>query len=457
MNAVIDSKLTLYNLPSDVKYKVIADLTLKNPLYHRLKAMGISTYGTPDQIKLFKREGSQLTVPRGYASKLNLDDFVVEDNTVMNLRQNFCSIIKLRDYQEKAVLEIIKHKCGVVVLPCGSGKTIIGLEAAVRISQPTLWLTHTSDLLNQSLNAAKNLLGLKKGEFGVIGGGKFSIGTKITFATVQTLSKRDLSEIKDFFGCVIIDECHHTVSDEKHIRQFESVISELPAKYRIGLTASEHRSDGLIETMYYIIGSKLYEISQDDLIEQGYCIVPDVFLIPTRFNYISDTEQFNFSGMLKEIAEDYHRNEIILKWLKILKETDSTLVLADNLSHLRYLKDKLNTEKTVFICGSTSSKERASALADMQNGTKNILFATYALAKEGLDIPRLNKLFLLTPKKDRTVIQQSVGRIMRLYEDEKTAAVYDFYDPLLPVSTRQLNQRIREVYKNLKCKIERIN
>ena len=456
MKILIDSKITIKNPTPEIRQKIITELTIKNPTYGKLKAMGISTYGTPDYIKLYKRDGSDFILPRGYAARLDFDNFDIEDGCAILSKVEYNSNIILRDYQEAAVSALVKNKCGVAVLPCGSGKTIIGLEAIAQIGQPTLWLTHTSDLLQQSLNNAVKLLGLDKTEIGIIGGGKFKVGSKITFATVQTLSKRGIDEIRDSFGCIVIDECHHTVSDEKHIRQFESVISELPAKYRLGLTASEHRSDGLIETMFNIIGSKLYEISQDELIEQGYCIVPDVFLIPTRFSYISDTEQFNFSGMLKEMSEDFHRNEIILKWLRTIKDRDSALVLADNLSHLRYLKEHIGNDKAAFISGASSSKERATILSEMQDGTKNILFATYALAKEGLDIPRLNKLFLVTPKKDRTVIQQSVGRIMRLYEDDKKAVVYDFYDPTLPISTRQLNQRIREVYKNLKCKIERV-
>lgn len=85
-----------------------------------------------------------------------------------------------------------------------------------------------------------------------------------------------------------------------------------------------------------------------------------------------------------------------------------------------------------MISGKMTSKkgkvEREQAIEDMRTGRKNLLFATYALAKEGLDIPRLDRLFLTTPQKDYAVVAQSIGRIARTFEGKGNPIVYDFVD-----------------------------
>ena len=72
--------------------------------------------------------------------------------------------------------------------------------------------------------------------------------------------------------------------------------------------------------------------------------------------------------------------------------------------------------------------EREQALEDMRSGKKHYLFATYALAKEGLDIPRLDRLYLTTPQKDYAVIVQSVGRIARTFDGKEQPIAYDYVD-----------------------------
>lgn len=72
--------------------------------------------------------------------------------------------------------------------------------------------------------------------------------------------------------------------------------------------------------------------------------------------------------------------------------------------------------------------EREQAIEDMRTGKKKYLFATYALAKEGLDIPCLERLFLTTPQKDYAVVTQSIGRIARVCEGKVEPIAYDFVD-----------------------------
>jgi superfamily II DNA or RNA helicase len=90
--------------------------------------------------------------------------------------------------------------------------------------------------------------------------------------------------------------------------------------------------------------------------------------------------------------------------------------------------------EAVMISGKMTSKtgkaEREQALEDMRTGKKKYLFATYSLAREGLDIPRLERLFMATPQKDYAVITQSIGRIARTYEGKANPICYDFVDDI---------------------------
>ena len=88
----------------------------------------------------------------------------------------------------------------------------------------------------------------------------------------------------------------------------------------------------------------------------------------------------------------------------------------------------------VMISGKMTSKtgkaKREQALEDMRSGKKKYLFATYSLAKEGLDVPRLERLYLTTPQKDYAVVTQSIGRIARTFEGKADPIAYDFVDDI---------------------------
>jgi superfamily II DNA or RNA helicase len=334
--------------------------------------------------------------------------------------------------------------------------TVSGLQTIALIGQPALWITHTKDLLNQSLNNAIKFLQLKENEYGKITNGKIELGSHITFATIQTLASIDLDSIKDKFGTIVVDEAHHCFKDEKSVGQFYSVINSLPGKHRIGLTASEHRSDGLIETMFTTIGPKIYEVSQEVLRSSGKIIVPTVKFIPTYYYYDKGNKNLQFQKMLKDMTSDNDRNNFILSYIAKMNTKEYGIVLSDNLAHLLLMKNELNKIrpdlKTEFISGKTKDKTREESLLNMEQGKSNILFATYQLVKEGLDIPHLSKLFLTTPKRDQTIIQQSVGRIMRPATGKTNAEVFDFVDYKIPTCYYQGKARL-VVYNELRCNL----
>lgn len=482
MKIIIDNKLRIEDVPGELLGQIKAELTMENPEYTKKLRMGIPVWGEPKIIKLWSEEvinGKRTyMLPRGYYARLytilhnkKCNDINLTDNRLSLPFTDYPGYPTLRDYQEPAIPQAMNWTQGAIIMPCGAGKTETGMAIAASIRQPTLWVTHTMDLLKQSMDRAISRLKLTGDMVGLIQGKNMKIGSHMTFATVQTLAKRDLFDIKNKFGCIIIDEAHLVFKDAAKARIFESVISQFPAYYRFGLTASEHRSDGLINTMFQIIGPKVYEVNQDD--PRLKTVKPRVQFIETDFDFHMGTEtRYNsVTGLMEEkeemlnvqqlyqaMRDDAARNEMILDILSAHKSGDSTLILGHSLEHL----DNLMLETLLrnhgkgyeyrFINGMTKKKEREAAIEDMREGRAQFLFATYQLAKLGLDIPRLNRLVLATPVKDKTSIQQAVGRIMRPFEGKDVPVVYDIWDKNVKQMQFWARGRVK-MYRNLGCEI----
>jgi superfamily II DNA or RNA helicase len=185
--------------------------------------------------------------------------------------------------------------------------------------------------------------------------------------------------------------------------------------------------------------------------------VPKVYFVETGFEYDQpDDELMNVQQLVKAMREDTRRNRLILDCLNHQRAGDYVLILGDSLAHLQELMDTidcLDELPAAFISGDTPKQKRDKIMEDFRAGRYTYLFATYALAKEGLDIPRLNTLILLTPKKDKAVVQQAVGRIMRPFEGKKQPVVYDFYDSNIKQCVFWARERAK-VYRNLGCQVE---
>ena len=132
------------------------------------------------------------------------------------------------------------------------------------------------------------------------------------------------------------------------------------------------------------------------------------------------------------------------------------LILSDRLDQLHYLYDQLPPtlqEQSAVIDGKMTSKtakaEREQAIEDMRTGKKHFLFASYKLAKEGLDIPRLDRLHLVTPQKDYAIIVQSVGRVARTFEGKEQPICFDYVDKFKMAENMYMSRRRH--YKKCGC------
>lgn len=134
-----------------------------------------------------------------------------------------------------------------------------------------------------------------------------------------------------------------------------------------------------------------------------------------------------YAGLTTALSEDQKRNKMILNILEEDKN-NYTLVLADRVNQMYYLQDKLGYGNV--IDGKTKKDIREKRIQEVKEGKEKVLFATYGLAKEGLDIPRLDRLILASPHKDKATIIQAVGRIERKFEGKIEPICYDLVDPI---------------------------
>lgn len=415
------------------------NLIIPNPQYRTKERRGLWLGNTPKHLWLYHVDGSDLIVPIGAGKQVR--QFLSEkDRISVHLADNgildYKGTIPLYDYQKEAVEAMQHASCGILQSPCGSGKTQMGIALAAGLGRKTLWVTHTQDLLIQSKARAEQYFPAKT--LGTITAGKVQVGSHITFATVQTLCKINLEQFRYTWDVVIVDECHRLAGSPTQVTMFYKVINSLAARHKYGLSATVYRSDGMIKSTFAVLGPVIYKVPDEavaDKIMQVRILQRNTGI--TISSSCLDTDgTLDYNELLSYLGGNRERNGVIVQDL-VSQKGHSCLILASRLEQLRNIKDLLPDElrcSSVMIDGSMTSKkgkaEREAAIEDMRNGRKKILFASFGVAKEGLDIPRLDRLFLVSPQKDYAIVTQSVGRITRKAEGKTDAVCYDYVDDI---------------------------
>lgn len=439
MKIIVGNKILIEDYTQEALHWCHENLILPNPEYHKKQRMRLWCGNVPKELVLYEKDGDNLILPFGCINDLRklFPDIRVQSAILPPERFYYASGINLYPYQEKAVNEALNARNGVIVMPCGAGKTQTGLEVVARIGGRALWLTHTQDLLNQSMNRAKSVFDCDNRTYGTITGGKVNIGEGLTFATVQTMSKLDLNEYRDCWDVVIVDECHRAIGSPTKVMQFYKVLSNLSCRYKFGLTATPKRADGLERSMFALLGDVIHEVSRDEvssttcpvnveLIRTGY--MPDMDLA------LSGDGTINYAGLVKDLTGNSERLYNVAVKINQVAEQGATLVLANRVEYLQRLEGILTKAGRTCICLSglgnskAAKQERKEALRKLNAGEIDCVLASYKLAAEGLDCPNLRYVVLATPEKDSSLIQQATGRVGRKAPGKEYGTVIDFVD-----------------------------
>lgn len=439
MQVIIGSEIRVKDAPKALYDWCSENLVLPNPEYVNRARRGLWLGNTPQYLWLYRVDGSDLVLPVGVGKQLR-QFMTASDSVEIHLADNgilsYAGSVPLYDYQQPAVEAMMAASCGILQSPCGSGKTQMGIALAAKLSRKTLWITHTQDLLTQSLDRAAQYF--PREVLGTITAGKVHIGSHMTFATVQTLCKLDLDRYRDSWDVIIVDECHRLAGTPTQVTMFYKVMNSLAARYKYGLSATVHRSDGMIKSTFAVLGPVVYQVPDAAVAEKTMRvrIVRRDTDIKTDRCCLDTDGTLKYNSLLEYLSGSRERNQVIVKDL-VSQAGHAGLVLSSRLAHLKTIMEMLPAElreRSVMIDGQMTSKrgrqQREQAIEDMRAGQKDILFASFGLAKEGLDIPRLDRLYLVAPQKDYAVVTQSIGRIARVFPGKEDAVCYDYVDAI---------------------------
>jgi superfamily II DNA or RNA helicase len=384
-----------------------------------------------------------------------------------NTKTNATFTGKLRENQIKIIdsvsPELIKKGGGLLIAGCGVGKTTMGLYLGInQLKEKTLVLTHKTFLQDQWIKRAKEFTTAK---IGIIRQNIIpDSDCDIVIGMIQSISKRDYDHtIFDRFGFVIIDEAHHFASPI-----FSQALFKCGSKYILGLTATPKRADKLTKVLHWHVGDVLYRQKKK----------PNKQVLTKIFKYSSKNPLFvektrwspqglkaNNVGMINNLVEISTRNAHIINIINEIRKSPERkiLILSGRKSHLTLLKNSIDAhikqdeEKNIIEKGEivTSYYMGGMKAYERQYAEENadILFGTYDMAHEGLDIDRLNTIILATPKRN---IIQAIGRIMRriLKVGDVRPLIIDIVDQLSVFSDKSQGRARLYQYQEGKYKIE---
>lgn len=437
--------------------------TYRNPMYDKKMRMGFYLGKTSKTIRLYDFYRDNLYLPIGcFQDMWNLHPIkkdYVDYSVTKEIKIN--SNMKLRNYQEPVIQAVKKYCNGLIVMPCGTGKSCTLLHTACVLKQKTLWLCTTKDLLNQAESYIKNFT---NGTTSKITEGKCDYSGDFVFATIQTLCKViDRDEIpQDTFGCVIGDEIQHCMVSDESIMMFKSCMEYFSARYKLGCTATLKTSNDLWKCIPKLVGNVIYELkkSEDKTKFIGYYenkpiieVPAEQFQVPAKINMlktiynVANKDVYDTSGriifttLISDLATDYDRNKLILNLINNIK--GYTIVISERTSQLEYLNE--NVKDSIYINGKTPKKKREKTIEEFRDGKHKVLFATYSLVAEGLDIPILENLIMASPVKDERLVVQAIGRCQRPSEGKKIANIYDLVDDVSILD--KFTRKRKSVYK----------
>mgnify|MGYP000950718669 CR=1 FL=1 len=452
MNVVVDGRLSFAAEACPAKLLAALEhrLSFPNPEHQRRARAGRSTRGLDETVCAVEVDGAGVVrLPRGAVGALRElaraqgVQLAFEDRRARRAPLALRCGIELRPYQRDAVAAICMHLQGVIVVATGGGKTTIGAAAIATHQQPTLVITHTRELVEQWRSAARSILGV---EPAVATGGRLESGP-VTIATVQTLARAsavDLDALGAQFGCVVVDECHRAPA-----RMFRQVLEHMPARLRIGLTATPEREDGMTPLLGWVFGDTLYRLDHDALFEAGYLRKPRARVVHTDFAYAYGGPG-DRAAMLDALVGSETRNELVAALVAAEARAGRTvLVLSDRVGHCHDIVERVHQlgVPAAALVGPVHARERARILDEFRSGVLKVVAAT-SLADEGLDVPRLSRLVLAFPGRARGRVVQRIGRLMRPHPDKHDAVVFDVVDLLVPPLVRAYRAR-REAYATL--------
>jgi superfamily II DNA or RNA helicase len=438
------------NFPSPLLNEIKRLAAFQNPEFYKKQSMRLSTAMTPRVIACAEELAQHIALPRGCRGDLEklLQEHGVGLNVEDQRQEGEPLDVELKGeltaVQQQAAEALLRHDIGVFVAPPGVGKTVLGTYLVAKRARSTLVLVHRQPLLDQWVAQLSMFLGLDEKEIGQIGGGKRKPNGRLDVAMIQSLARQGrIDDLVETYGHVIVDECHHVPAVS-----FERVLSEIKARYVVGLTATPHRRDGHHPILEMQLGPVRFAV---DPKSQAARRPFDHRLIvrETSFRLEGGGAETDIQGIYAALAEDEARNRLILDdVLRALEEGRSPILLTERRDHLEYFAEQLRgfVRHLVVLQGGMTAKERrevGARLASVPDGEERLVLATGRYIGEGFDDRRLDTLILAVPVSWKGTLVQYTGRLHRLHPKKSEVRIFDYVDREVPVLARMFERRLR--------------
>ena len=416
------------DMPLALRCAIIEALTLDNPLFLESEQRGRDTRDLEPELCYYRHApDGGLVVPRGAGRLVQAlcaeHDMVCEivDDTHSARPVLFDERVRLSPAQERAVGQVLTRRIGVLEAPAGSGKTIMAMALIARRQQPALIIVHTKELAHQAIARAVAVLGLDEGEIGLVGDGQCTVGARLTVALVQTLARPGgIPPALLDVGHVVVDECHHCPA-----AHMAAVVSQFPARFVTGLTATPFRRDKLDAVIAWYVGEIVARIDKEDLADR--LITPRIIKRDTSLHPRGDS----FAEIVSDLVAMRARNALIVEDVaQAVADGRRCLVLSERVNHVEELTRLLRARgiAAAALYGSLGKKARGRVVEDLADGALAVVVATISLIAEGFDAPRLDGLFLTTPMSYGGRVVQAIGRVSRTAPGKEDAIVVDYTD-----------------------------
>ena len=402
---------------------------------HRVKAFRAPAYRYRDIAEYFER------------SRIPFEDHVLSP---LPMDKAPVGRFKLRDFQERAVEAWFRAGGrGVVVLPPGSGKTVIAAEVIRRLCKPTLVVVPTLPLLDQWRSMISRLLGI---EAGALGGGRHEL-RGITVSTYDSAYLR-AEELGDRFELAVFDECHHLAAEG-----YSQIGEMLAAPYRLGLTATFEREDGRHILLFSLIGGIVFRMGPGELAGKHLAEF-EVVRVPVK---LTEEEKLEYEKCMREYKsylekaglrirdiDDFRKlimrsgvslpaRRALLAWnearkialnsrakIEALKEIleahrqDKVLIFTE----YNEMAELISRELLIpLITHRTRREEREELLSGFKEG-RYTKIVTSKVLDEGVDVPDARVAVIVGGSGSRREFIQRLGRVLRK-SGVKVALLYE--------------------------------
>jgi len=355
----------------------------------------------------------------------------------------------LRPYQEKSLRKMFgngRARSGVIVLPCGAGKTLVGVTAACTVRKKVLVLCTSGVSVEQWKSQFKLWANIEEKNIC-----RFTSDSKdkphdchlaiTTYSMIAHTMKRSYEslQIMEFlknneWGLMLLDEVHTIPA-----KQFRRVLTIVNAHCKLGLTATLVREDDKIQDLNFLIGPKLYEANWMELQNKGFLARVQCAEVWCPMSPEFYREYLGISTRKRQLFYVMNPNkfracEFLIRFHE--RRNDKIIVFADNVFALKHYAVKLNKP---FIYGPTSQGER---LHIIQNFVHNPLVNTIFISKVGdtsFDMPEANVLIQISSHGgSRRQEAQRLGRILRAKKDMAAEEYNAFFYSLVSTDTEEM-------------------